>query len=692
MKRKTKKPVQEEKIFEIEQVYVDNRKIDANGKVLVAVKWVGYDEMTYEPIENVTEEVDEEAAVQQPAPEPENEEEEKVPVSATKKTPKKRQAKEAKIESKEEPKKRKTEKKAQIDYMSHSLMPISDELALLQGVENNIDTQQPGNSLSTVLPATAKRTNASRARRENISIEEQMHRSAEMRDIVAQNPQPVGEFKPNLCYSSTDESEHEKKVPSFVPVLPPPFILAPVISQLPTPTMATMFPYTSRKEKPVEKIPFDQGDNKSLQIFHASKNSAISKAMKEENWEENSALENIKDEGNQPLPGSNVCHTTLSTEMQERNYKAYGINSFFRDTQFADDVELERKLMGVAVRNLCRANGEQDTNAEALRRSASQIESAGLGTALVSVHSLCHSAQQRKNSSEPSNLLASQFEYPLQSDIRCFHDQHRFTTIPIFIPLAFFPERDMVSILTSICFCSFSCAKSWIREKGLGTLEQGSVAHRNEGDEIMLSTFARKYFGINEEIKYAQSLLLHEDNGGPLNTKQWRALGTTHRSMLRQPLSIAAPSTIIAEVYVRSRKDAGKVARIVKRTEETHFGSIPERPERNSADAAEAAKRKLKEGEGRPLKLRQTIDANGNRITLDEEQLEKRIQAGAAKRGQKKSLQIATEGTQVGAVKQVKFSTLNEEEGATGEKPPVKSKKSALKKQAMGVAKVTTFE
>jgi len=661
MKRKlTKKTSEEPTSFEIEQVFLDNRKTEEDGRILVAVKWRGYDELTFEPIENVTE--------KDGAPEEEQpKESKKRPINA---------------------KKRKSEKGQQIDYMSHSLMPVTEEIALREADEKQ-DTCLQSGALSTVAPATAKRTNTSRARRENISIDEQIHRSAEMRDIVAQNTQSVVEVKPNLCYSSTDESDKATTVFSsnmpFVPVKPPPFIIMPppVISQVPAATMATMFPYSSRKEKITEnfsalRFSVDQpADNVALQRHYASKDSRISKAMREENWEENSALENADDEGTQPLPGAHVCHSTLSTEMQERNYKAYGINSFFRDTQFADDVDLERKLFGIAVRNLCRVNGEQDSSPEAVKRAAQQIENAGLGQALVSVHSLCANAQQRKSSGEPCNLLTAQFDYPLQSDIRCFHDQHRFTSIPIFIPLAFYPEREMVSILSSICFCSFSCAKSWIRKGGLSAYEQGSsVAHKSESDEIMLSIFARKYFGINEEIKYAAPLLLHEDNGGVLNTKQWRALGTTHRSILRQPLCVAAPSTIIAEVYVRS-KDAGKVARIVRRTEETHFAAIPERPERNSADAAEAAKRKLKEGEGRPLKQRQTIDAQGNRVTLDDEQLEKRIQAGAVKRGQKKTNTLVPKGMQAGVIKQAKLSS---------DEPARK------KQEPAGVAKVMSFQ
>lgn len=665
MKRKTKKEQPEEKTFDIERVDFNNRKTLDDGKVLVAVKWVGYEELTFEPIENVTE-AQTETTVKEEEPE------QGVVMKETKKRPAPVAANKEKVDKRRKNETKKEKTHAQIDYMSHSLMP--DELNLIKEVDNQT-VPTTGASLSTVAPATARRTNASRARRENISIEEQMHRSAEMRDIVAQNTQAIGEVKPNLCYSSTDESskvEEQKNTPvataeTFVPVKPPPFIIMPppVVSQVPSATMATMFPYNNNNSNHSKK---DRNGEKTLEnhgfsTLHSSKTSAIAKAMREENWEENSALENINDEGTQPPPGLNVCHSTFSTEMQERNYKAYGINSFFRDTQFAEDVALERKLMGVAVRNLCRVNGEQESNPEAIRRSMAQIENAGLGYALVSVHSLCASASQRKASQEPNNLLAAQFEYPLQWDLRCFYDQHRFTSIPIFIPLAFYPEREMVSFLSSICFCSFSCAKSWIRERGFGAHEQGSLAHRNEGDEIMLATFARKYFGITEEIKYAQSLLLHEDNGGPLNTKQWRALGTTHRSMLRQPLSVAAPSTIVAEVYVRSRKDAGKVARIVKRTEETHFNAIPERPEKNSADAAEAAKRKLKEGEGRPLKQRQTIDANGNRITLDDEQLEKRIQAGAVKRGQKKANPLTTKGMQVGAVKQAKLEPATKKTG-----------------------------
>jgi hypothetical protein len=316
--------------------------------------------------------------------------------------------------------------------------------------------------------------------------------------------------------------------------------------------------------------------------------------------------------------------------MEERNYKAYGINSFFRDTQFQEDVELERKLMGIAVRNLCRANKDDENSAEARKRAQSQIEDAGLGRALVSVHSLCALAKARQpTNSQPLVLTAIRDDYPLQSDCRCFYDHHRFTTVPVFLPLAFHSaERELVSILTSFCFCSFSCARSWIREKA-------PSGFRGDNMEIMLAIFARKFFGITESIKYAPSVLLHVDYGGLLNTKQWRALCTTHHSILRQPTCIAAPSTIVSEVYVRSRKDAGKVARISKRTEETHFNAVPERPERNSPDAAEAAKRKLKEGAGRPVKERQTVDADGNRVVLSDEMLNQRIMQSAAQRATK---------------------------------------------------------
>lgn len=635
-----------ETTYVVESVDVNDTKTADDGTVLVRVKWLGYDEETFEPMQNVV--------VVVPKEEKKS--------SSKKRTPTK------KVEAKKDngggndtappaSKRRKTEPTVEIDYMQHSLMNETSENANAatwsQSAHNDSTTTTALSSASSLMPppTTAKRSNAARARRENISIEEQLHRSAEMRDLVSQEQttnassnatvgtvETVGiatraspplqtnaiDAKPtdhSLYYSSTDSDNDSVK------------------------RLSILFPYrqkqqrpTARTKKPIQTIAADnlllQQNAASVAMLHhhASVTTDLSKAIKEENWLDNSALENANDEGQQPIRGAHVCHSTLSTDMQERNYKAYGINSFFRDTQFEEDVELERKLMGVAVRNLCRTKNHDETDEEALIRAQKQIESAGFGKALVSVHSLCASARARQNTNnadQPHNLTSTTFDYPLQTDVRCFYDHHRFTDIPIFIPLAFSSgEREMLSILSSVCFCSFSCAKSWIREKA-------PSGFRSDNSDIMLTSFARKYFGMTENIKLAQPLILHEDYGGPLTTRQWRAMGTTHHSILRQPLCVAAPSTVVAEVYVRSRKDVGKVARISRRTEETHFGSVPERPEKNSADAAEASKRKLKEGEGRPLKQRQTVDGDGNRVTLDDAYLDKRIAAGTALRNAK---------------------------------------------------------
>lgn len=675
---------------QVEKVFFDDKRINADGNAFVRVKWSRVKEETYEPLEKM--------------------------LSLHKRQPVANKKKDVGTASK----KRKApapvaeEKETKIDYMSHSLMIDADAQAVA-AFHTPLNENAAALSLTqapVTAPALSRRNNASRARRENISIEEQINRSAEMRDLVAQDAVASSTTTFRAASLAAEKRDATAATPATVGTAATTTVTIPLAAAATTATAAApsavktvasnapkaaesvadartnalyysstddsdtnktreqtstaqkLFPYkrgprkavfigsveaVNKQQTPPPDISLpvanDALDNQQSNVsgtamlvrHYASAGSRLCEAMRAERWEENSALENANDEGRQPTRGAHVCHSTLSTAMEERNYKAYGINSFFRDTQFAEDVELERKLMGVAVRNLCRANKEDDTNAEALARARQQIANVGLGRALVSVHSLCASAKQRRqhinNGGEPHNLTAAQFEYPLQTDIRCFYDHHRFTNIPIFIPLAFSSsDSETVSILSSVCFCSFSCAKSWIREKA-------PSCFRNDNADIMLTIFARKYFAMTENIKYAQSLVMHEDYGGPLNTRQWRAMGTTHHSILRQPLCVAAPSTIVAEVYVRSRKDAGKVARIVKRTEETHFNSVPERPERNSADAAEASKRKLKEGEGRPLKQRQTVDAQGNRITLDDEHLDQRIAAGAAARNAKRATQ-----------------------------------------------------
>jgi len=683
-----------EQQWEIEQVFENERVVTPEGKTLVLVKWVGYNEPTYEPLESVvwsassTDVIDaEESGTKQSSgrttcvkrtasvhpQECTAQQSDITSANSAKST----NSSAVNVSSQEKPmiknvaKSQLTSKKAQsggknavsdtnasdmkrIDYMSHSAMtdPIkmTSTSALLTGAATDTLKQ-----LSTVAPALSKRSNASRSRKDNITVDEQMHRSAEMRDIVARHcPERAaqGEKVPAidptldeamtkaLYYSGTDDSDcalqHRQRVVrklrnAQAPAAMTPKVAAfrPTNNKLSDRSLNTAetanFPPSAQFDEASARVPSEHTVNIMLR-HQNSADSAITKAMQEEQWDVNSALENIKDVGQQPPPGTNVCRQTLSTAMAERNYKAYGVNSFFRDTQYAEDIELERKLMGVAVRNLCRVNGDSECDENSLVKSRRQIAEAGFGEALVSVHSLCASARDRRQTGNQSSMLTSMaFHYPLQTDLRCYYDHHRFSSIPIFLPLAFFPDREMVSILSSVCFCSFSCAKSWIREKA-------PSYWRGDESDIMLSMFARKYFGITDTIKYAEPLLMHEDYGGPLNTRQWRACGTTHRSILRHPLSVAAPSTVVTEVYVRSRKDAGKVARIAKRTEDTHYDAIPERPERNSADAAEASKRKLKEGQGRPLKQFQTLDEHGNRVPLDEKRLEQRIKLGAEQR------------------------------------------------------------
>lgn len=701
-----------ESLWEIEKVYENDKVVRPDGVETVRVKWVGFEECTYEPVDQVFLTSDGGENEQPPPPPPET-----VAKKADKKSTQdandnnscrragkvvavvpvksKKQSLLSEANAKKAAASGVQPKQTQIDYMSHSLMPVlavdnANDNGSIGSTVNNTASESSLSQLSNLAPQLSRRSNASRARKEKISIEEQKYRSAEMRDMVAReevvdqnagtacqshgnNVSSVGGVCSNdakvgtdptldaatnkaLYYSGTDESDSATAAIVSARMLADRQKRASATKRTATQTTAAVFgnkrnfksaaannaaifPFRSSVTKGAaqqkQHVPADanidsllakEPSEHTVRMFERHQNSVrspITLAMKNENWSDNSALENINDEGSQPARGSHVCRQTQSTAMAERNYKAYGINSFFRDTQFEDDVELERKLMGVAVRNQCHANGATEIDAEAIEKSKRQIAEAGFGDALVSVHSLCASATARRQA-DVKSLTSMAFEYPLQTDVRCFYDHHRFSGIPIFIPLAFFPDREMISILSSVCFCSLSCARSWIREKAPSAL-------RNDQADIMLCIFARKYFGITEMIKYAESLLMHEDYGGPLNTRQWRASSTTHRSILRQPLSVAAPSTIVTEVYVRSRKDAGKVARIAKRTEETHFNAVPERPERNSPDAAEAAKRKLKEGQGRPLKQFQTLDKDGNRVPLDDARLEQRIAEAAEK-------------------------------------------------------------
>jgi len=601
-----------------------------------------------------------------------------------------------------------------IAYMEHSAMQAKSEATSTARTASK--TKKPANSsdcavelttlqaakehssleiLSSVAPPLLRKANAARARKDNISLEEQANRSAEMCNIVATKTTLRDQLNSGRASTSKDGADDAEKGTASVASLEKTKSLYysetddsdANIVVLPRPSARTttigtahnndakkpssynkLFPNSRKRQLGSgtsnnlivgqrgagaskedgdarsayaaslypARIPTTPSD-RTVELFRRHSKSGtgdILKRARAEAWEEHSALENADDVGSQPVSGAHLCKKTSSSAMAKRKYSVYGINNFFRDRQFQDDVELERKLFGTAVQNLCRVNGKPN-DARAAQR---QIERAGHGRALVTMQSFCASAAQADDqptddaSSTPKpfyNLTTRRFRYPLQTDVRCSYDHHRFTTIPIFLPLAFHSDRNLVTLLSSICFCSFSCAKSWICQQAPSTL-------RNDASHNMLSLFAKRYFGITEQITPAQSLLEHEDYGGTQNTREWRSAALTHHSMLRQPMSIAVPSTVVTEVYVRSRKDANKVTRISKRTEETHFDSIPERPERNSADAAEAAKRKLKEGEGRPLKERQAIDKEtGERVPIDKKLLDSRINSACAERKRK---------------------------------------------------------
>ena len=480
-----------------------------------------------------------------------------------------------------------------VGYMNHSAMNE------LYHEEREIDPfAAPSGVLMRVGGSAA--SSAARAKKTNLTAAEQKKRSAEMKKTVLQTEAASGvdptwdtEMQKAIYYSGTDTSEQS--------------------ADEQTKSKKSLFVFGGQEAR--------KANSEAMALVNAQQtNDSANSCTVLLNASSKKTNELVA----RPCKSQNVCSQTLSTAMQEKNYKSYGISSYYRDTQYEEDLQLERRLMGVATRSLCRLNGGDDSKAEDLQEASRQIATAGLGTALVTVTSLCASAQTRRES-QPCNLTAAAFDYPLSTDACCFFDHEPFHGVPIFIPLAFYDDKQMISILSSICFCSFSCALGYIKQKAPSML-------RSNNSHTMLSIFARRYFGMTEEISDPQPLIMLDKFLGPLTIDEWRLAATTHRSMLRQPLSVAAPATVITEVHVRSRKHAGQVARITQRTEETHFNAIPQRPERNSPDAADAAKRKLKEGKGRPLKQRQIVDENGNVVAIDDARINAIINESAEKK------------------------------------------------------------
>lgn len=116
---------------------------------------------------------------------------------------------------------------------------------------------------------------------------------------------------------------------------------------------------------------------------------------------------------------------------------------------------------------------------------------------------------------------------PGQTDIRCWYDNHEFTTSPIGIPIEYVPKKDCIKectpnadaveqdfFFTYGIFCSFSCALSY--------LEQHQHESIFKDSKSLLYSLYYKMYGTSLKAEKAPHWQLLKNYGGTLNIQQFR--------------------------------------------------------------------------------------------------------------------------------------------------------------------------
>lgn len=475
---------------------------------------------------------------------------------------------------------------------------------------------------------TKKRTigQASRSRKEKMSVAEQVRLSREMTTIVgtgtrvpviqdadeggaasksgggcnidellAEETAALNAAKSSLLPHTIDTSDASDNDDLIVP----PAQLRPAVGKRST-TNPSQAPVVEPVAESTPKSVLPPTDENLLQ------------RVRDEKWDQYPERENADDVLSQPPVGSSVTRVTTSTELRPYDYKKAFVERRFRDTTFAADVRTERHIVDALVSD--RAASEADVEKE-----RADLVAKGYGEAFVTFEDV--STVKAKTHHAPS-------AYPTSTHLRCRYDHHRFAGTPIMIPIEYHEKQNIWSVVPNIVFCSFSCMLAYLER-----VAQPELKRRNR--QKMAKMMARDCFGITDPIRPAPELDQHVDYGGRLTTQQWRSLCTTHCSFIEYPMSISVPATMVTEIVIKKRVDRERVGTVRTRAADQHSERAPDKPERSHPDAVEDNKRRLKEGKGRPVKHREIRDDSGRLTTLNKEYLDKVIGGKATERDQR---------------------------------------------------------
>lgn len=407
-----------------------------------------------------------------------------------------------------------------------------------------------------------------RNRKEQMPVEDQIRASVEVAqaigaDVFDQDDDPYGLY-------GTKSDIHEEKLPPF-------------------------FVNKKKRNKPPPPSSFCA----TLDAVACEIDDPLQKRMKDEKWEENSELENKADDGEQPKSGEAVISRTTSADIRPRDYSQLEKRQY-RDTEFAEIQQNEIALF----ESVCNTISSQSN--KSVEEVKAMLAQNVYGQASITMEDF-----------SVANLTKG---YPVRSNLRCRYDHHRFTNIPILLPLRFYERKGIVVFASNVVFCSFSCALAHI-ERDMCKLHASARTQRRQ----LLSLVARRYFGVTQSIQPAPLLEQHEDYGGALTTKQFRSFATSHFSFVQEPTSVSVPARYVTEFLLYKRVDRAKRQGLHLRVEEQHTNTVPSEPENPDA--------RVDDGNGkRKRRERVATNSSGQRVVVDRSYVDRAIERATERR------------------------------------------------------------
>jgi hypothetical protein len=334
-----------------------------------------------------------------------------------------------------------------------------------------------------------------------------------------------------------------------------------------------------------------------------------------EKWASNSAAENSGDCGTQPPPGSAITKTTRSADLKPRDLTMYEKRKY-KDNTFEEQViqaqrdEFLSACNHIANSVIVNKGSTSREDAEALYRRS------GYGESIITMEDFDVTA---------ASSDGKKCGYPMRSQLRCRYDHHRFDSVPVLLPLRWYPAKNLLSVNSRMVFCSFSCALAYIEREMPHDIAR---AERRS----LLEHVARTFFAVTETLRPAPFIEQHEDYGGTLNTGQFRALGNTHYSFIEQPIAcVAVPCKISTQIVMHQRVDRAKRQALNLRTREEHMNAVPDEPVDPLAARVDNGGRGGADG-GKKRKERVAPDEHGKRVVVNREHLDAKISAAAKRK------------------------------------------------------------